>query len=59
MLGASFSRYNSKAGDLTVLRTKPAEGVSPPLPTGNLELHYVPHYDSIMQINDSGVPVLE
>ena len=59
VLGASFSGYNIKAGELTVLRIKPADGDSPPLPTGNLKLHYVLHYDSIMQIMDSGISVLE
>ena len=59
VLGASFSGYNSNAGDLTGLRIKPAAGVSPPLPTGNLKLHYVLHYDGIMHIMDSGVSVLE
>ena len=58
VLGASFSGYNSKAGDLTVLRLKPAEG-NITVPTGTLKLHYVLHYDSIMQIMDSGVSVLE
>ena len=58
VLGASFSGYNSK-GDLTVLRIKPADGVSPPLPTGIRKLHYVLHYDSIMQIRENGVSVLE
>ena len=58
VLGASFSGYNSKAGDLTVLRIKPT-GVNPPMPTGNLKLHYVLHYDSIMQIMDNCVSVIE
>ena len=58
VLGASFSGY-SRAGDLTALRIKPVDGVSPPLPIGNLKLHHVLHYDSIMQIMDSGVSVLE
>jgi len=51
-LGASFSGYNSKAGDLTVLRFKPAYA-NTITTAGNLKLHYVLHYDSIMQIMDS------
>ena len=56
-LGASFSGYNSKAGDLTVLRLKSTEGNI--ATTGTLQLHYVIHYDSIMQIMDSSVSILE
>ena len=58
VLGASFSGYNAKAGDLTVLRLKPAYA-NTITTAGNLKLHYVLHYDSIMQIQDSGVSVLE
>ena len=54
---ASFSGYNSWAGDLTVLRLKPTEGDI--RTAGTLKLHYVLHSDSIMQIMDSGVSVLE
>ena len=58
VLGASFSGYNSKAGDLTVLRIEPTDG-NVIATAGTLKLHYVLHYDSIMQIMDSGVSVLE
>ena len=58
VLGASFSGYNSKAGDLTVLRLEPTEG-NIPAPTGTLKSHYVLHYDSVMHIMDSGVQILE
>ena len=58
VLGARFSGYNSKAGDLIVLRLKPID-VNIIATVGTLKLHYVLHYDSIMQIMDSGVSVLE
>ena len=56
--GASFSGYNSKAGDLTVLRLKPVNTASL-TGAGNVKLHYVLHYDSIMNIRDGGVEILE
>ena len=60
VLGASFSGYNSKAGDLTVVRLKPVgTGAKAAALTGNFKLHYVLVYDSIMQIQDTGVTVLE
>ena len=58
VLGASSSGYNSKAGDLTVLRLKPVGNASL-LGAGNCKLHYVFHYDSIMNIRDGGVEILE
>ena len=58
MLGANFSGYNSKANDLTVLRLKPL-GDATFVGAGNCKLHYVLHYDCIMQIQDSGIGVLE
>ena len=58
VLGASFSRYNSKAGNLTVLRLKPSYA-NTITTAGNFKLHYVLRYDSIMQIMDSGVIILE
>lgn len=54
--GASFSGYNSKSGDLTVLRMKPLGNATL---AGNCKIHYVLHYDSIMNIRDSGVEILE
>lgn len=54
--GASFSGYNSKSGDLTVLRMKPLGSATL---AGNCKIHYVLHYDSIMNIRDGGIEVLE
>ena len=58
VLGASFSGYNSNAGDLTVLRLKPM-GDADLIGVGNCRLQYALHYDSIMLILDSGISVLE
>jgi hypothetical protein len=56
VLGASFSGYNSKSGDLTVLRLKPLGNA---VKQGNCKMHYALHFDSILQILDSGCQVLE
>ena len=60
--GGKFRGYNSKAGDLTVLRLKLA-GIGVDAATlagaGNVKLHYVLHYDIIIKIRDGGVEVLE
>ena len=56
VLGASFSGYNSKSGDLLTLKQKPLGNATL---TGNCKLHYCLHYDSIMNIRDAGVEILE
>ena len=56
VLGASFSGYNSKSGDLLTLKQKPLGNATL---AGNCKLHYCLHYDSIMNIKDAGVEVLE
>ena len=58
VLGASFSGYNSKAGDLIVRRLK-LVGTASLIGAGNVKLHYVLHYDSIMNIRDGGIEVRE
>ena len=58
VLGASFSGYNSKAGDLTGLRLKPANGAAIVMPA-NCKIHCVLQHDSIMNIRDGGVEILE
>ena len=57
VLGASFSGYNSTAGDSIVLRLAPVNTASL-TGAGNVKLHYVLHYDSIMNIRDGGVELL-
>lgn len=56
VLGASFSGYNSKSGDLTVLRLKPLGNATL---AGNCKMHYVLAFDSICNIRDAGVEILE
>lgn len=58
VLGASFSGYNSRAGDLLTLKLK-KQGNDAVLPAGNSKMHYALYYDSILQINDVGCTVLE
>ena len=58
VLGAGFSGYNSKASDLTVLRLKPV-GTASLTGAGTCKLHYVLHSDSITNIRDGGVEILE
>ena len=56
VLGTGFRGYNSKSGDLTVLRMKPLGNA---VKQGNCRMHYALHYDSILNILDSGCSVLE
>ena len=57
MLGASFTGYNSKAGDLLTLRMR-KQGSEAAL-IGTCKLHYALEYDAVLQINDTGVTILE
>ena len=56
VLGTGFSGYNSKSGDLTVLRMKPLGNA---VKQGNCNMHFAVHYASILNILDSGCSVLE
>ena len=58
VLGASFSGYNSKSGDLLTLKQKPI-GTAALDNSKSYKMHYCLFYDSIMNIKDSGVEVLE
>ena len=57
VLGASFSGYNSKSGDLLTLKQKPI-GNAALESTKTYKMHYCLFYDSIMNIKDAGVEVL-
>ena len=61
VLGSSFSGYNSKSGDLLTLKQKPIDNtLTLDLSGGkSYKMHYCLHYDSIMNIRDAGVEVLE
>ena len=58
VLGASFSGYNSKSGDLLTLKQKPI-GTAALDNSKSYKMHYCLHYDSIMNIRDAGVEILE
>lgn len=57
MLGASFTGYNSKAGDLLTLRMR-KQGSEAAL-IGTCKLHYALEYDAILEITDTGVMIKE
>ena len=59
LTGASFTGYNSKAGDLMTLKMKGANGTVTLENNATHKLFYVLNYDAIMQISDVGVSVLE
>jgi len=54
MLGASFTGFNSKSGDLMTIKLD-----NTGLATGTDRIHVVLHYDAVLQINDTGVVVFE
>ena len=58
VLGSSFSGYNSKSGDLLTLKLKPTGDATLEAAT-TTKLHYCLHFDSILNIRDVGVEVLE
>ena len=55
MIGASFTGYNSKSGDLLTIKLKDVYGMT------NAEdfIFTTLHYDALMEINDTGVTVME
>ena len=57
MTGASFTRYNTKAGDLLTLRMTGANGDI--MSAEPHKLLYCLHYDAVLQVNDTGVSMLE
>ena len=54
MLGASFTGFNSKSGDLMTVKLD-----NTGLATGVDRIFVVLHYDAVLQINDTGVIVFE
>ena len=59
MTGASFTGMNTKAGDLLTLKLKGANGSIALDATDTHKLFYCLHYDAVLQVNDTGVSVLE
>ena len=56
--GASFTGMNTRAGDLMTLRMKGANG-NIAISSDPHKLHYCMAYDAVLQVNDTGVTVLE
>ena len=59
MLGASFTGIETKSGSLLTLRLDTANGGLALPATGTSKIHYALEYDAILQINDTGVTILE
>ena len=59
MTGASFTGYSTKASDLLTLKMKGANGGIDLDDTKTHKLFYCLQYDAILQVNDTGVNVLE
>ena len=58
LLGASFTGYNSRSGDLLTIKLRNAwDGTD--VNTAPSQVHTVLHYDSVLQISDVGSQVLE
>ena len=58
LLGASFTGYNSKSGDLLTRRIRNAWDGSQ-VSTAPEQVHTVLHYDAVLNIQDVGSQVLE
>ena len=54
MLGASFTGYNSKSGDLLTVKLK-----STAMTNGTDMIYTTLHYDALLEINDTGCTVME
>ena len=59
MLGASFSGMETKTGSLLTLRLDQANGGAALPDVGTTKIHYALEYDVVLQINDTGVTILE
>jgi hypothetical protein len=59
LIGASFTGMNTKAGDLLTLKMKGANGSIALDATDTHKLFYCLQYDAILNVNDTGVSVLE
>jgi hypothetical protein len=59
MTGASFTGYNTRAGDLLTLKMKGANGSIALDVTDTHKMFYCLNYDAVLQVNDTGVSVLE
>ena len=59
MLGASFSGMETKSGSLLTLRLDKQGGNAALPAVGTTKIHYALEYDVVLQINDTGVTILE
>ena len=59
MSGANFTGINTRAGDLLTLRMKAANGNSIPMSSDTHKMHYCLNYDAVLNINGTGVTILE
>ena len=59
MSGASFTGFNTRAGDLLTLRMKAANGDSITMGPDTHKMHYCLNYDAALNINDQGVTIME
>ena len=58
LLGASFTGYNSRSGDLLTIKLRNAwNGTN--VATAPSQVHTVLHYDSVLQLSGVGASVLE
>ena len=59
MLGSSFSGMETKTGSMLTLRLDQANGGAALPDVGTTKIHYALEYDVVLQINDTGVTILE
>ena len=57
MLGASFTGYNSRSGDLLTIKLRNAWAGNDPASAPS-QVHTVLHYDAVLSISDVGAQVL-
>ena len=58
LLGASYTGYNSRSGDLLTLRARNAWGGSQ-VSAAPEQVHTVLHYDAVLNVMDTSAQVLE
>ena len=59
MIGSSFYGMRTKSGSLLTLRLDKQGGNAALPAVGTTNLHYALEYDAVLQINDTGVTILE
>ena len=59
VLGASFTGFNTKAGDLLCVRIKPANGTAVEMPLWANSMYIFLQTDNVLEIRDSGILVCD